>query len=230
MSRDGGIDVSASIRLRDEEALRVVALRVVRDSSTADDLIQEAVMRATKQPLRSHTERSMRAFLFATVKNLAISELRRRQRARSECLDDDAALLDGQPEPLDELVRQEDVSALRALVATLSPFQRAVVDLVHEQGLTVASAAEVLETCPRAVRRALRRGMEHLRFAWQVREQQSAHPAALRSTPLRSTFAKGQAAPESRAERGVSPGSDSRRPIAVATPSRDVEHDQSRSA
>lgn len=185
------------VRRRHAEALRALALRIVRDSSTADDLIQDAVIRATQQPLRSHGERSVGAFLFTTVRNLAISELRRRQRTRLECPDDEAALPDGQPEPLDELVRHEDLGAVRTLVATLSPVQRAVVDLVHAQGLTVTRAAEVLEMSPRAVRRALLRGLEHLRSAWRAREQQSAHPATLGQTQLGSMLTEDQAPPES---------------------------------
>ena len=66
--------------------LRALAVRLVGNDSRADDLAQEALVRALERPPRARDERALRAWLRRVMQNLVHSGMRGdgRRRAREE--------------------------------------------------------------------------------------------------------------------------------------------------
>src|SRR5262249_19244288 len=76
-------DTSALGALYDRHAQIVFALllRILRDRTTAEDLLQEVFLRAWQQAdLFDETRGTMRCWLYSMAHNLALNELRRRRR------------------------------------------------------------------------------------------------------------------------------------------------------
>jgi RNA polymerase sigma-70 factor (ECF subfamily) len=141
-------------------ALRV-ALRLAPDPVVAEDVVQEAMVRAWSQA-RHFDERRARftTWLYRIVVNLCIDQ--RRRAPPQPALDavdpvDPAA-------PADELLEaSERHAAVLAALKDLPVRQRAAITLVYDEGLSGAEAARILGLSTKAVERLLARGRASLR-------------------------------------------------------------------
>jgi len=141
-------------------ALRVAA-RLVADTHAAEDLVQEAMVRAWSQAANFDPRRARFAtWLYRIVVNLCIDY---RRRARPEPLPDNFDPVDTAP-PADEVLAaaQRRAAVTRAL-GELPVRQRAAMTLVYDEGLTGVEAAEVLGVSAKAVERLLARARGTLR-------------------------------------------------------------------
>jgi RNA polymerase sigma-70 factor (ECF subfamily) len=141
-------------------ALRV-ACRLVADAPAAEDVVQEAMMRAWSQAGRFDPQRArFTTWLYRIVVNLAIDQ---RRRVQPEQIPEDFDPVDP-TEGADEVVAANQRSAAVAgALRTLPARQRAAVVLVYDEGLTGAEAARVLGLTPKAVERLLARARAGLR-------------------------------------------------------------------
>lgn len=126
-----------------ERALRL-APRALGDPAEAEDVAQEAFLRAWRAAARFDPDRArVSTWLHRIVSNLAIDRVRRRGAA-PPLLD----LADDVPEPADGpdagLDAAAERAALDAALAELPPRQRAAVALAYEDGLGRAEAAAAL--------------------------------------------------------------------------------------
>jgi RNA polymerase sigma factor (sigma-70 family) len=87
--RDGGADLERVFR---DERGRVLAtvVRLVGDLGRAEEIVQEAWLRALEHWPRSGVPDSPRAWLLTTARHLAVDELRRRARAPAEAFEEAA--------------------------------------------------------------------------------------------------------------------------------------------
>jgi RNA polymerase sigma-70 factor (ECF subfamily) len=144
-------------------ALRV-ATRLIPDPSAAEDLAQEAMVRAWTHANRFDPRRAQfTTWLYRIVANLCIDHRRRRQlEAMPEHFDpiDPAA---GAAEEME--VDERDLAVAKALEG-LPARQRAAMTLVYDEGLSGAEAARILGLSAKAVERLLARARacvrEHL--------------------------------------------------------------------
>ncbi|GAB7189642.1 sigma-70 family RNA polymerase sigma factor [Kineococcus sp. NUM-3379] len=128
--------------LHDEHAavLRSYVLSLTRDGATADDVVQETLLRAWRHPGALDPARgSARAWLFTVARNLVIDE-RRSSRWRRE--EPTAAPPERAADAHDEAVLQSWLVA--EALRRLSPEHRAVLLECYYRGRTVAEAATVL--------------------------------------------------------------------------------------
>jgi RNA polymerase sigma-70 factor (ECF subfamily) len=141
-------------------ALRVAA-RLVPDRCLAEDLAQEAFVRAWAQAGRFDPRRAQfTTWLYRIVTNLCIDQSRRMRLTslpeRFDAIDPSI----GAEEMMEIDERQLVlVMALEALPAR----QRAAMTLVYDEGLSGAQAARILGLTPKAVERLLARARAHLR-------------------------------------------------------------------
>ncbi|MBO1075846.1 RNA polymerase sigma factor (plasmid) [Roseomonas marmotae] len=144
-------------------SLRRYARAMLRDSSAADDLVQDGLERAITRWHQRRADGDARSWLFAIVHNLAINRLRQSAR-RGPHLPLDSAEESGptQPPRQEEGLRQRDL--MRAL-ETLPEEQRSVVLLVSVEDLSYAEVAHVLGVPVGTVMSRLSRGRERLRLA-----------------------------------------------------------------
>jgi RNA polymerase sigma factor (sigma-70 family) len=150
--------------------LFAVVLRIQRDRSTAEDLLQEIYVSVWKAAAGFDAARAQPlTWLTHIARNKAIDSLRRAQaqpRLESTTRDEDddrpdaaEALADAGPGPLDLLGQAADRRQLGACMEHLSPPQRQSVALAFFDGLSHAEVAEHLReplgTVKSWVRRAL---------------------------------------------------------------------------
>ena len=117
--------------------LRAYARFLARDRSAADDLVQEAIVRALAALGQFQPGTSLKAWLFTIQRNCFYEQARRRKR-------EDAALAahsHGATEGLQP--HGADISDMSRMLWTLPPLLREALVLVGAQELTHEEAAEV---------------------------------------------------------------------------------------
>lgn len=123
-------------------ALRRYARSLTRDQADAEDLVQEALLRAYERKASFRSDGSIRSWLLSILHNTFIDQTRSRrsEAARNEKV---AELAEHQVMPA-----QEDVVRLtqvRDAFLTLPEDQRAVLHLVAIEGMSYQDAAAVLD-------------------------------------------------------------------------------------
>jgi len=172
-------EVVARARAGDAEAFRVLveryrdrvyglALRIVRSAPDAEEVAQDAFVRAWLALPRFRGEASFSTWIYRIAARCAFDraltlKLRRGREAVIEAAGDVAA--PGEGAPRTALVRQLD-----ALVATLPPAQRAVVTLYYLQDRSVEQVAATLAMPENTIKTHLSRARAALRAAWLARE------------------------------------------------------------
>jgi RNA polymerase sigma-70 factor (ECF subfamily) len=149
-----------------QDRLMTTVYHVVQDRADAEDLCQEAFLRAYVH-LRSFAGRStFFTWLCRIALNLAIGE--RRRRARMPFLERTTQSTGEEPAdrgdlPGDRLVRQESLSQIQRALAALAPDQRAVLVLRAVDGLNYQEISRVLDLNVGTVRSRLHRARMELR-------------------------------------------------------------------
>lgn len=141
-------------------ALRV-ATRLVTDAMVAEDLVQDAFVKAWAQAGRFDGSRArFTTWLYRVIINLSIDHRRRR---RVEPLPDDFDIEDMTPGAEDMIDQAEMRSALIHALESLPVRQRAAISLVYDEGMSGAEVARTMGLSAKAVERLLARGREFLR-------------------------------------------------------------------
>jgi RNA polymerase sigma-70 factor (ECF subfamily) len=165
-SPDDGSSLTDGVRRGDQQAFRQLfdqlyvpvrryAASLVRDDATAEDVVQEAFVRLWDRRERLDDATPPRAWLYRTVRNLALN-LRRdaatRQRLLSDPMVADTAAV---PRPFtapDAEVTGRDLEVrLTALIEALPPRQREALLLSRVEGLSHAEVAVAMDCAPRTV-------------------------------------------------------------------------------
>jgi len=149
-------------------ALRLAA-RLIPDRSAAEDIVQEAMVRAWAQAARFDPQRAhFTTWLYRIVTNLCIDHRRRR---RPEPMPEDFEPTDPAAGAQDMLeVDERDFAVARAL-GELPARQRAAMALVYDEGLSGAEAARVLGLSAKAVERLLARARASVRDRLQLKDR-----------------------------------------------------------
>jgi RNA polymerase sigma factor (sigma-70 family) len=122
------------------------AARMVGDAQTAEDVRQETLARAWRSAPRDVPPPALRAWLHRTTTNLALDELRRRNRR------DEVALTE-----LSAPVTPSHDGVAREALARLTAHERLVLLLRHEAGLSLRELGEVLDISEEAARKRVAR-------------------------------------------------------------------------
>jgi RNA polymerase sigma-70 factor, ECF subfamily len=141
-------------------ALRVAA-RLVPESWIAEDLAQDAMVRAWSQAGTFDPRRAQfKTWLYRIVVNLCIDQ---RRRVRPEPMPENFDPADPAAGPDEVMAAGERYAALARAFKDLPVRQRAVLTLVYDEGMSGAEAARVLGLSAKAVERLLARARTHLR-------------------------------------------------------------------
>ena len=154
--------------------LFAVILRIQRDRTAAEDLLQEIYVSVWKAAASFDAARSQPlTWLTSIARNRAIDSLRRQNtqpRLESSTRDDDderpdavEAQADDAPGPLELLGRASDARELNTCLQHLSPPQRQSVAMAFFDGLSHAEIAEHLKEPLGTVKSWVRRALNSLR-------------------------------------------------------------------
>ncbi|HEX5429363.1 MAG TPA: sigma-70 family RNA polymerase sigma factor [Pedococcus sp.] len=139
------------------------AMRLTRDPQVAEDLVQEALLRAWRDPgLADRSEQASRAWLFTVVRNLVVDRWRS-AAARHEVVADELvepSIADRSGEVLDRWLVGD---ALRSLTRQ----HRHVIAAAYYEGRSVADIAAELRIPEGTVKSRLHYGLRSLRLALQ---------------------------------------------------------------
>ncbi len=137
-----------------------VASRMLGDPAAAEDVVQEAFIRAWKAMPDWIPNAKFSTWLHRVVLNLCLDQLRRRRDLTGEDLPDapDPAL-----NPADRLDQDQRVARIEAAIADLPERQRAAIVLCRLEGHTNIEAAEIMDISVDALESLLARARRTLR-------------------------------------------------------------------
>jgi len=146
--------------------LYAVALRILRESGAAEEVLQESYVNiwhhagsyvaAKSQPL---------TWLTSIVRNRCLDQLRRRE-VDTVTIDDEEpgmTLADDRPSPMELLLSSADALAVRGCVEGLEAAQKQAIALAFYQGLSHSELARHLRQPLGTVKSWVRRGLERLK-------------------------------------------------------------------
>lgn len=164
----GSQDAFRTLVARYGSAAVNMAVRLVRDRAVAEELAQDAFVRAFARLSTYDPERRFSAWFFRVLHNVVVDYLRRR---RVETVSLDALTADGyagppaadqSSSPADELERRSLGAALEEALGRLRTDYREVMLLRYHQGLTVDEIAGVLQLPEGTVKTFLYRARKEL--------------------------------------------------------------------
>ncbi|GIV05757.1 MAG: hypothetical protein KatS3mg016_1332 [Fimbriimonadales bacterium] len=150
------------------------AYRLTGNAADAEDLVQEAFVRAYRFFDRYDRSMPFMNWFSRILTNLYIDEYRRRGRLRTVSIDETFSAEDGeegttldlpdtQPNPLELALNNEYLEAIHEGLQHLSPEFRAAVVLADMEGYSYEEIAEAMQTSIGTVRSRIHRGRKQLR-------------------------------------------------------------------
>jgi RNA polymerase sigma-70 factor, ECF subfamily len=119
--------------------LRRFALALTGDASLADDLVQDCIVQALRKQHLFDETRKLRSWLFAILRNLYISGLRRNSRGASVSLEIDVASSGNLHQQEAQLV----LADVKAAITRLPPLYREVLLLIALEGMSYREVSEI---------------------------------------------------------------------------------------
>jgi RNA polymerase sigma-70 factor (ECF subfamily) len=172
MERYAGGDDAAFADVYDSLAPRLYTflVRRTRDPSKAEDVLQQTMLQIHRARGRFLPGAEVTPWAFAIARRLLIDQHRRgTKEVLSPTGDDASELLVALDAPADEVAIANEVAArIGAELERLPENQRVAFELVKQEGLSVAEAAQVLGTTVAAVKLRAHRAYEALRGALKV--------------------------------------------------------------
>ena len=140
-----------------------------RDRPLAEDVLHTAYLRVLSGQARFGARSRFKSWIFGVIRLTAMEELRRVNRGRGiEREPDTSRVVDPTPGADVTMEQSERNAALVAAMASLSPRQREVLQLVFYHGLTIEEAAGVMGVTVGSARTHYERGKKAL--AEQINE------------------------------------------------------------
>jgi len=158
-----------------------LAWRLLGNRSDAEDLVQEAFLRLHRHLSDFRGDSALSTWLYRTVTRLAIDALRREKlrralfffRSDEQAVDPLEFCADPAPGQERTLIAQQQLQAMRRQLRSLSPQQRAVLTLRHQEHLPLQQIAELLGISEGTVKTHLHRAVRALRASLDEPEEPS---------------------------------------------------------
>lgn len=167
------------VRQYDQAVLRL-ALHLTGSEQDAQDIHQEAFLKAYRHIGSFRFECSFYTWIYRIVTNLCLDLLRRRKTRR----EDPSVIVDAMGDEHDTMINVSDERAManparelerkilaqniQAALATLTPRERTVFELKHYQGLRLRTIGEMLNTTEETAKNTLFRATRKLRTQLSV--------------------------------------------------------------
>jgi len=140
-----------------------LAMSFVHDPDAAEDVVQDAFVKAARALDRFRGDASFRTWLYRITANEAKGALRRSGRRSETPIDGLPEMAADGPDPSDALALADDAERARALLATLPEKQRLSVALRTQEGLSFREIGEITGSTEGAARVNYFHGIRRLR-------------------------------------------------------------------
>jgi len=145
------------VRHYDQSVLRL-ALRLTGSESEAQDIYQDAFLKAFKNLGGFRFECSFYTWIYRIVTNLCFDHLRKKGVRKEDAPDTRA-----HANPERDLMRRELGGKINGALSKLTPRERLVFELKHYQGLKLRTIGEMLNTTEETAKNTLFRATQKLR-------------------------------------------------------------------
>jgi RNA polymerase sigma-70 factor (ECF subfamily) len=152
------------------------------DATLADDLAQEALIKALARSEQLRDAQALESWLFSILNNCWRDHLRAR-RDFVDVDDLDTAIVDESPSPEQRYASRQTVQRVRQAIAALPLGQRQVITLVDLEECSYAAVAAILDVPVGTVMSRLARARQALKHQFSTKqssETQVDHPMAIR--------------------------------------------------
>ncbi len=147
-------------------SLRAFAMSLTRNSATADDIVQDTIVKAWSNIDKFEPGTNMRAWLFTILRNTYYSLHRKRAREVADVDGEYAAQMSEKPEHDGRL----SMNDFREAFAQLPDDQREVLILVGASGFSYEEAAELCGCAVGTIKSRANRGRKRLAELMQLEE------------------------------------------------------------
>ena len=180
-ARDGCQQSFTTIVTQESPQLIRLAWRLLGNRADAEDIVQEAFLRLHRSLASFRGDSRIGTWLYRTVTRLSIDYLRRENIKRKIFFlrrdNNDPDPIDLVADPLsrqdDQLYAQQQVVLLRQAMNKLSPQQRTVLTLRHQEELPLKEIAEILNLSEGTIKVHLHRAVKSLRSTLAEKEKES---------------------------------------------------------
>jgi RNA polymerase sigma-70 factor, ECF subfamily len=160
----GGDDSALSTLVeRHHEAAYRVAVSMLRDDDAAQDVVQDAFIKAFRALSGFRGDAAFRTWILTITANEARSAFRKRGRRRESTLDDVGPLPSGGKNPEEETVVADEAAQARLMLDELPEKQKLSVSLRVEEGMSFKEIGEVIGSSEGAARVNYFHGIRRLR-------------------------------------------------------------------
>lgn len=174
-AQQGNVEAFEQLVRQHDRAVLRLALHLTGSQEDAQDIYQEAFLRAYRNLHRFRFASSFYTWIYRIVTNLCLDHLRRKKSRRNDGMPPasltggDEKILPRNPDhqaswgPERAVVRREVREGIDRALAALSPQERLVFELKHNRDLNLKTVAVVLNASEGTVRNALFRATRKLR-------------------------------------------------------------------
>ncbi len=168
-ARAGDTDAFRELVDRHSRTLFKTAYRLTGNEADADDLVQEAFLRAYRKLDRFDGRSQFGTWLYRITVNCGMDLMRKKSRRNARAAIDEGVVLDSMatedPRP-DRLALSGEIGrAVESVLRTLSPMERAAFVLRHFEGRSIAEIGGLLGARSGATKHAIFRAVKKLRAA-----------------------------------------------------------------
>jgi RNA polymerase sigma-70 factor (ECF subfamily) len=168
-ARAGDTDAFRELVDRHSGTMFKTAYRLTGNEADADDLVQEAFLRAYRKLDRFDGRSQFSTWLYRITVNCGMDLMRKRSRRNARAAMDEGVVLDSvatdDPRP-DRLALSGEIGrAVESVLRTLSPMERAAFVLRHFEGRSIAEIGGLLGARSGATKHAIFRAVKKLRAA-----------------------------------------------------------------
>jgi RNA polymerase sigma-70 factor (ECF subfamily) len=170
LAQEGSSEAFGELVLRYQNRIYRLARRMTETQEDAEDIIQEAFVRAFKSINDFRAKSKFSTWLYRITVNLVLMK-KRAKKITLTYLDEPIDTKDGEirrdivdtgPDPLAALIVKESRNILDRAITTLSPVNRAVFVLRHVEGMSTAETKDILNLSLPAVKSRLHRTRQTL--------------------------------------------------------------------
>lgn len=175
LCQDGDREAFRSIVERYGDTLYGAAFLMSRDHAFAEDMVQQAFLRAWKSIPQFKAGTNLKAWLVRILVNQVMSD-RRRKRLPQESLDSAYASASDEPGGMDAVLESERQEEVRTALQSIDEGARKAIVLRYFAEMTVPEIAESLGWAEGTVKSRIHRGLRKLRehFKSEQREMKFA--------------------------------------------------------